>query len=49
MPTIGEEEGVPEDTQLGEFFDFNGATEPQVDTMITQDSGFGCSPHPGDR
>lgn len=38
MPTIREEEGVqPEDTQLGEFFDFNGAAiELQTDRSTPQ-------------
>lgn len=40
MPTIREEEGVQlEDTQLGEFFDFNGAAiEPRTDRPTSQDS-----------
>lgn len=49
MPTIREEEGVPpEDTQLGEFFDFNGAaTEPQTDRPTSQH--LNCSSELRDR
>ncbi|KAF1349623.1 hypothetical protein BDV97DRAFT_352047 [Delphinella strobiligena] len=50
MPTIREEEGVQlEDTQLGEFFDFNGAAiEPRTDRPTSQDSELRNSGPPND-
>lgn len=48
--TLGEVGGRPEDSQLGEFFDFNEATEPQVDTSGKQDnSDIECLSHPTNR